>query len=231
MATMSLQMQDHFAHLTMHNEGRFNLESLAEINDLLDAIENDENAKAVLISGEQKYFAHGLDLETLLEMKQTDFYQFVENTMVMVARLLTFPIPVVAVVNGHAFGLGAMIALASDYRVMRADRGFVCLPEIDLGMPFIPTMAALVTNKLSGSLRRDMLLAGRRLGGQEAYDEGLVDACGNEGELLDLAKQVVEPALGKKRETMAAIKRDINLPIVEAIESGSGVRGSADSVW
>jgi len=223
--SMSIRQDGHFAILTMHGTGAFNPTSLELFNQLLDQVEANEECAALLITGEEKNFSLGLDLEFLQTLEQADFMQFVENTMVMAARLLTFPIPVVSVVNGHAFGLGAMIALASDYKVMRQDRGFLCLPEIDLGMPFTPAMNALVVNKLDGNLRRDMMLAGRRLGGEDAYALGLFDGCASEDALLELAKQVVEPALGKSRSSMATIKRGLNLHIVSVIEAGSGVRG------
>ena len=49
---------------------------------------------------------------------QEIFSEFVTATMDLAARLMAFPVPVVSVVNGHAFGLGAMLVLASDYAVM-----------------------------------------------------------------------------------------------------------------
>lgn len=223
--TTSLRSEEGMAILNMHGKGVFNPSSLRDFNTLLDRVESDESQRALFITGEDKNFSQGLDLEYLLAIPQDDFAQFVENTMVMAVRLLTFPIPVVAVVNGHAFGLGAMLALASDFRVMRADRGFICLPEIDLKMSFTPAMNALVVNKLDGRLRRDMMLTGHRVGGEEGVARGLLDACGAEHELMDLAKQVVGPALDKDRKSMFEIKRDLNAPIISVVEAGIGVRG------
>lgn len=223
--SMSVQIDGHFAILKMHDKGVFNPTSLALFNQCLDQVKANEEVSALLITGDDKSFSQGLDLEYLQALENVDFMQFVENTMVMVSRLLTFPIPVVSVVNGHAFGLGAMIALAGDYRVMRNDRGYLCLPEIDLSMAFTPAMNALVVNKLSGNLRRDMMQAGRRLGGEEAFSFGLFDGCASSEALLDLAKKVVEPALNKDRKSMVAIKRGLNLPIISVVEAGSGVRG------
>ena len=222
---MKLSSDEGFSILSMLGKGVFNPNSLREFNEILDQVESDESQRALFLTGEDKNFSQGLDLEYLLNIPQEDFHQFVENTMVMAVRLLTFPIPVVAVVNGHAFGLGAMIALASDYRVMRADRGFICLPEIDLKMSFTPAMNALVVNKLNGRLRRDMMLSGYRLGGEEGVARGLLDACCAEDELLSLAKEVVTPALDKHRKSMSDIKRDLNMPIISVVHSGPGVRG------
>jgi enoyl-CoA hydratase/carnithine racemase len=223
---MSLETNDGFAVIKMHGKGVYNPSSLELVNSLIDQVEQDMAISALIFTGEDKNFSQGLDLEYLLKIEPADFSQFVENTMVMISRILCLPIPVVAAVNGHAFGLGAMIALACDYRVMREDRGFICLPEIDLKMSFTPAMNALVVNKLSGKLRRDMMLTGRRVGGQDAFAADLVDACGAEDALIELAKEVVAPALNKDRKSMSEIKRDLNMPIISVVEAGVGVRGS-----
>ena len=53
----------------------------------------------------------------------------------LLTRLLTFPLPTMAVINGHTFAGGLFLALAHDFRTMRADYGFMCLSEINLDFP------------------------------------------------------------------------------------------------
>ena len=64
-------------------------------------------------------------------------------------KMLALPVPTVAAIQGHCFAAGAMLAVAHDFRVMRADRGFFCLPEVDIHIPFTPPMAALIQARLS----------------------------------------------------------------------------------
>jgi len=224
--TISLVEEGNFALLSMQGEGLFNPISLEAFNVALDQVEKNEQYQALLITGEGNNFSQGLDLKFLMTLEPADSLQFVENTMVMIGRLLSFPIPVVSLINGHAFGLGAMLALGSDYRVMRSDRGYICLPEVDLAMSFIPSMNALVTNTISGKLRRDMMLTGKRVTGEEAYATDLVDACGDVEQLLGLAQDVVAPALGKDRLTLGRIKQDLNAPILSVVKAGAGQRKS-----
>ena len=90
----------------------------------------------------------------------------------LLARVLELPVPTVAAIQGHSFAAGAMLALAHDFRVMRADRGFFCLPEVDINIPFTPAMAALIPARLSKQTAHEAMTTGRRYGGQDAAAAG-----------------------------------------------------------
>mgnify|MGYP000421586211 CR=1 FL=1 len=218
---MSIMTRKHGAYfvLTMQNEGKFNPDSLAAFNAALDAAENDTNAAALLITGEGKTFAQGLDLAYLGSVEFPQAMEFVDQCMFMIARLLQFPVPVVSAINGHAFGLGAMIVLASDYKVMREDRGFFCLPEVDLNMVLPASMNALVKAKMPGVLLRDCLLAGARRDARQLLAGGLIDESCNEESLLNRAMAVTEPMQGKDRATLMGLKAGINSEIIDVIEA------------
>ena len=76
--------------LTMHNEGKFNPSSLAEFNQALNQVLADESLSGLLISGEGKTFAQGLDLEYLTSEKPDIAMEFVHQCMQMIGRLLAF---------------------------------------------------------------------------------------------------------------------------------------------
>ena len=204
--------------LTMTNGGAFNPDSLAEFNVALDKVLVDEGAGVLLITGEDKNFSQGLDLE-YLQSAPEGAMEFVRDCMLAVGRLLSYPLPVVSLVNGHAFGLGAMITLASDYKVMREDRGYFCLPEVDMGMTVTYRMNALVCGKLSGNTLRDVLLTGLRLSGREAEARGIVDRTAPVDSLRELGLELAQPMCGKSRQALSGLKRGINLDILSVIES------------
>jgi len=93
--------------------------------------------------------------------------------------------PAIALINGHCFGAGCFIALAHDYSIQNASKGFWCLPEVDLGM-VIPSTIALFLKAKFPSLKvyRDAALEGRRYNGPEALKVGIVDAVGGLDETL-----------------------------------------------
>jgi enoyl-CoA hydratase/carnithine racemase len=122
--------------------------------------------------------------------------------------LLVFPVATVAAINGHAFAAGAMLALAHDIRVMRADRGYVCFPEIDLGtgLPLTPGMHALLDSRLTRRVIHEALITGRRYNAQEALERHFIQASLSESDLLLGAIEKASGLAGKHRPTMAAIK-------------------------
>ena len=80
--------------------------------------------------------------------------------------------PTIAALQGHTFAAGALLALANDVRIMREDRGFFCLPEVDISIPFAPGMSALIQSKLSPDTAQEAMLTGRRYGGVDALEAG-----------------------------------------------------------
>lgn len=197
-------------------EGRFNPETLGQFDEAISAAIADTDCEVLLLSGEGKNFSQGLDLDYLMASGDK---QFTELCMRVVARLLDAPFPVVSLVTGHAFGLGAMIALASDYKVMRSDRGFFCLPEVDLNMTLTVRMNELVCSKLSPAAIRTCLLTGERLSADKALALEIVDGIAALEELEGLGLALADPMRGKNRRSLAGLKRGFNQPIIELIES------------
>lgn len=123
--------------LTGEGEHRFTPQSIPEILTALDKVEADPKACALVTTGEGKFYSNGLSL-SLENRGSKENMQLIDQFHVLLKRVLTFPIPTIAAVNGHAVAGGCMLALAHDYRFMRADRGFMFLSEIDIKLPFSP---------------------------------------------------------------------------------------------
>ena len=84
-----------------------------------------------------KFWSNGLDLEWL-GRTSGPAPSAVDQYHRLLAAFLGAGVPTVAAVQGHAFAAGAMFAAAHDHVVMRADRGYWCVPEADIGMPSRP---------------------------------------------------------------------------------------------
>ena len=102
----------------------------------------------------------------------------------VIAALISLPIPTVAAVSGHAAAAGLILALGHDYVLMRRDRGFLYMSEVDLAITLPDYFTALVRSKIGGSgsgsgsdsARRDVLLRGMKVKGEEAVRMGIVDS-------------------------------------------------------
>ena len=148
-------------------ENRFNPTTLAALHEALDQVESADGARAVVLTGTGKFFSNGLDLDWMGQAGEGEPQQVVRDTQALLARVLLAPMPVLAAVNGHAFAAGAMLALACDERVMRQDRGYVCLPEVNIGLPFTEGMSALITARLTPAVAHRLMVTGARVGGAD----------------------------------------------------------------
>ncbi|GAT01799.1 enoyl-CoA hydratase-related protein [Mycolicibacterium fortuitum] len=199
------------------DENRFSPEFLDEVDAQLDAVLA-KGAHGLVTTADSKFYSNGLDLDWLgAHSDQGDWY--VGRVQGLLARMLTLPIPTAAAVVGHAFGAGAMLAIAHDFRVMREDRGFFCFPEVDIRIPFTPGMAALIQAKLTPQAAVASMTTGRRFGGIDAKAFGLVDATATEGSVTTTATDLLRPLGGKDSGTLGAIKQGMFGPAVEALVS------------
>jgi enoyl-CoA hydratase/carnithine racemase len=214
--TITLDYDDKIAILDLgDDENRFSPDFLDDITTRLDEVVA-SGAHGLVTTATGKFYTNGLDLDWLTaHADQTQWY--VGRVQGLLARVLTLPIPTAAAVVGHAFGAGAMLALAHDFRVMRADRGYFCFPEVDINIPFTPGMAALIQAKLAPQTAVASMTTGRRFGGDEAASIGIVDSAAAEGAVTDAAVGLLRPLGGKNQGTLGAIKQTMFARAVAAL--------------
>jgi enoyl-CoA hydratase/carnithine racemase len=214
--TISLSYEEKIAILDLGaDENRFSPGFLDEMDAHLDEVIG-AGAQGLVTTGGGKFYTNGLDLDWLAANGERAQW-YVGRVQSMLARILTLPVPTAAAVVGHAFGAGAMLALAHDFRVMRADRGYFCLPEVDIRIPFTPGMAALIQAKLAPQAAVASMTTGRRFGGDDAARVGLVDAVAGEGAVTPAAVDLLRPLDGKDPGTLGAIKQTMFGPAVRAL--------------
>ena len=212
--------------LAMRNgENRFNLESIAALHDALDRVERVDGPCALVTTGEGKFYSNGLDLDWLLSAGP-EAALFIPDVHRLLGRILGFPGITVAAVNGHAFAGGGMLACAHDKVVMREDRGYWCLPEVDLGLPLSPAMYAVVAAHIPEAVLRDALHSGTRFSGPDALAAGIVTEVAAEEQVLERAIALASELAAKNRDVIRAHKA---LMYGDALRlCGIGVAGSGE---
>jgi enoyl-CoA hydratase/carnithine racemase len=174
-------------------ETRFSTTTVGYINEALDLVEKyinshmDNPPKALLTTSNGKIYSNGLDLDEMMsnasDSKLIDSF-FINHLHPLYERMLLFPIPTIACINGHCYAGGLLFALCHDYRTMRKDRGFLCLNEVELPGPLQPGMAAVVKAKVKEpSSLRDIVLCAKRLDSKAAMSLGLIEFSAAETEL------------------------------------------------
>lgn len=157
--------------------------------DILDTVEADcGKGAALILTGEDKFFCNGLNLEVVTQLAPAEMALFGSRMAEIHKRFLVLPCPTVAAVNGHAFAGGAFMALSCDYRIMREDKGWFCVSEVDVGVPVPAAMMGILQGKLPANTARDALLTGKRYTADEAIAAGIADGKSPMDELLGQAK-------------------------------------------
>lgn len=101
----------------------------------------------------------------------------------------SYPMPTIALINGHCFAGALMTAMMHDYRIMNPHRGYLCLNEVDLGVPLKPAMSSIFRQKTSPQTYRTLVLEGKRFKALEALEAGIIDGVGGIDEVVSFVEE------------------------------------------
>jgi enoyl-CoA hydratase/carnithine racemase len=190
------------------DENRFNPPWVRAVTSLLEEVVSADGPRALVTTATGKFWSNGLDLDWMGSAPE-EAGPFVDEVHGLFARVLSLPVPTLAACQGHVFAAGAMLALAHDFRVMRSDRGYFCLPEVDIAIPFTPGMGSLIQARLDPQTAHEAMTTGRRYGGPDAVAAGIVQEAVAESEVLAAAVERARPLAGKAGPTLGAIKEQM----------------------
>jgi len=176
--------------------------------------------KGVVIttSGIQKFYSNGLDLEHATA--NPGFWK--DSLYPLWRRFLTYPMPTVALLNGHAFAGGLMLALMHDYRIQNPHRGYLCLNELVLNVPLKPPMSSVFRQKVpSPHTYRTLVLEAKRFTALEALKEGIVDGLGGLGEALAFVEEMGLVARAQS-DVYGVLKEEMWRETVEYLDDWEG---------
>lgn len=198
------------------SENRFHPDWMDRFHAALDEVEATSGPAALVVTATGKFFTNGLDTDWLFG-NLGEIHDYLDRVHTVFGRLLTFPMTTVAAIGGHAFGAGAMLATSCDLRVMRADRGFYCLPEANLNMPFTVGMNALMTLQLPRHVAVEAMTTSRRFGGPDALAAGIVNEIVDGDGVLAAAVARANATTTLHGPNLAKIKADVHAPILTAL--------------
>lgn len=225
MSIMNWVKDETVAIITLTNgENRQNLVFSKTLNSMLDEIIADKTVTALIItSNDAKNFSQGIDVEWIMGQAQKNDHQpvvdFINEMDVVFKKLLLYPVPVIAAINGHAFGNGSILSCACDFRFMRSDKGFFCFPEVNIGIPFRWGMNAFVKKAIPLHILSQMQFTGNRFTAPELEKYNIiVKACANQEELM-ASTIAFAKTLQKKRGIFGEMKKRLYADIIKVLDS------------
>jgi len=200
------------------DDGKANVVSPASIDALNEALDRAEReARGAVLYGRAGRFCAGFDL-AVLNQGGAGMAELVKGGAELLARLYAFPLPLTVACTGHALGMGALMLLASDYRIGAEGDFRISLNEVAIGMT-MPTFAAiLATDRLSKRhLTRAVSLA-EAYGPKGAVDAGFLDAT-RSGDVVGEATKHAESLLALDAKAHRSTKRAMRRHVVEGIRA------------
>lgn len=218
MATMELKKEGSVYILSLVNGAKANTfteDIIAEYHSVLDELEASTGNTALLItSTDPKFWSNGIDLEWIMTKPANYFVQFAFLLDRLYLRFALLNMPTVGCLTGHAYAGAAVLATTLDFRLMRADRGFFCFPEIDIKIPFSPVMQQVLKLLPDHQALTELVLTGKRVGGEEAMKMKIVSGIYPVEELFPKSLELAKFLAQKDRKTYTKLKRDMRANLV-----------------
>jgi enoyl-CoA hydratase/carnithine racemase len=223
------EIDDGVATVTFDRPDRLNaltFDAYADLRDLLAEIELRDDVSVLVITGEGRGFCSGGDVEEIIgslqEMDARGLLEFTRMTGAVVERIRRLPLPVIAAVNGVAAGAGAVIALASDIRVLGESASFrflftkVGLAGADMGSAY------LLPRVIGLGRATEVLLLGEEIDADTAVGWGLATRSVADsqlsGEVSALARQLADGPRLAYAATKVLVGRELDMDLGSAIE-------------
>lgn len=193
------------------------------------AVTEAQDARAIVLTGSERFFSAGLDLAYVLTLDEPQALTFAEAFDDTMTTLFAAPGPLVAALSGHTVAGGAVIAAAADFRLMAEGPARIGLPEIKVGVPFPASALEIVRHAWAGPHLARLLFRGDTVDAAEALALGLIDDVVAPNALVDHAVALAGTLAAAPRATYAATKRGLRAPGLARIQAARAA--GPDPVW
>lgn len=193
MQYLSFKIENQAAFVTIQRPPANALASdlIIELDELMDELEKNEEARVILLHGEGRFFSAGADIKEFTKVESgEDFSKLSKRGQDLFERMENFPKPIIAAIHGAALGGGLELAMGCHIRLV-GENAKLGLPELQLGL--VPGFAGSQRlAKFVGSAKAaEMLLTSEPISGKEAVQWGLANRAYPDDEVLQHAKEMV----------------------------------------
>ena len=199
----------------------FNTEQLDRLGAAIRAIGQDRTVRVVILIGAgDRAFAAGADIKEMVELTAAEGLAFGRKGQALTNAVELLPQPVIAAVNGYAFGGGCELAIASDLRLASENARFA-QPEVGLGIPPGWGGTQRLPRLVGPGIAAEMIYTGRQVEAQEALRIGLVNAVHPLDQLMLAARELATQIAKNSPAAVRASKRLIAMAL--SGEPGAGL--------
>jgi len=191
------------------NRGKVNAINDAVVSELKSCfhqLTTDTCIRAVILTGQGKFFSFGFDTSEFMNYSKERFTTFLMNFTDFYTSLFLFPKPVVAALNGHAIAGGCMFATACDYRLMATGKAKIALNEITFGASLLAGSVEMLKVCVGERNAQRIVFNGTMFSADEAEELGLIDRKVPEENLLAEANNVAREFAQRDQQAFQSIK-------------------------
>ena len=201
----------------------FNSEQLDRLGATFHILGKHPDVRVVILTGAgDRAFAAGADIKEMAELGPAEGLAFARKGQAVANAIELLPQPVIAAINGYAFGGGCELAIACDIR-LASDRARFAQPEVGLGIPPGWGGTQRLPRLIGPGFAAEMILTGRQFDASEALRIGLVNAVYPPDELMTKAREIAARIAANGPRAVREAKRLMALAF-----SGSPAAGLAD---
>jgi 3,2-trans-enoyl-CoA isomerase len=191
---------------------------IEQLHDRFAEIENDPSVKAVVLTGEGKFFSFGFDIPSLISYPKNDFVRFLEKFTGLHNYLFLFPKPVIAALNGHTTAGGCMLAIGCDYRIMVSGRPKISLNEITFGSTVFASSTHILKYCVGDRNAEEILFSGDMYSAEKALRLGLIDMAVSQEELNDCVALIAAKFAERFGPAFTHLKNMMRRPVADRYE-------------
>lgn len=194
-----------------------NIGVLEELNACLDTINLDTTRALILTGAGEKSFVAGADIAEMSKLNKKEAESFGKKGNAIFRKLETFPIPVIAAINGFALGGGCEIAMSCDIRLC-SENALFGQPEVGLGITPGFGGTQRLARLINPCKAKEIIYACVNIKANEAKEIGLVNSIYPQSELLEAAKKLATKISKNAPIAVRACKKAINEGLEKEME-------------
>jgi enoyl-CoA hydratase/carnithine racemase len=220
--TILFEVKDHVATVTLNRPDALNAMSMPMLDDLVrvfDRVEDDSSIWAIVFTGRGRAFCVGADLKERQTMTTADVRRRRRLTPRVFGAFAKCRRPIIAAVNGHAFGGGFELALSCDM-ILAAESARMSLLETSLGVIPAGGGTQRLPRMIGPHRAKELIFTARKITARQAFDFGILNRVTTDAGLMPQVQALVQEILANAPMAVSQAKRAVNASLSMGIDVG-----------